>query len=164
MVPGGRDAKRLYLEDGVFANARPRSLFIDCSTIDVATTSELQSAAESAGHDMVDAPVSGGTLRAAEGTLAIANNYNDTNASNGVEPYSVVADPENIELNRAQFQYKTKALTVTGGRQRINIDDQRFVGSVGWRQNEQTFDALTGEATIGPVAFNATYSRSEEHT
>src|SRR5438552_1895691 len=34
-----------------------------------------------------------------------------------------------------------KKLLVTGGRQRINIEDQRFVGSVGWRQNEQTFDA-----------------------
>jgi hypothetical protein len=31
---------------------------------------------------------------------------------------------------------------VTVGRQRIVLDDHRFVGEVGWRQNEQTFDAL----------------------
>jgi hypothetical protein len=41
-------------------------------------------------------------------------------------------------------QYATKALDLTLGRQRINLDDQRFVGSVGWRQNEQTFDAVRG--------------------
>jgi hypothetical protein len=34
------------------------------------------------------------------------------------------------------------ATTITLGRQRIQLDDQRFVGNVGWRQNEQTFDAL----------------------
>jgi hypothetical protein len=32
--------------------------------------------------------------------------------------------------------------TVTLGRQRLNLDDQRFIGAVGFRQNEQTFDAV----------------------
>lgn len=96
-----------------------------------------------------------------EGTLAIVDDYNDTNISNGVEPYSVVADPENIELNRAQIQYVGKAATVTVGRQRINIDDQRFVGSVGWRQNEQTFDAFTAEGKLGPVSLNGTYALAQ---
>jgi len=70
----------------------------------------------------------------------------------------VVADPQNIELNRLQVQYKSKPLTLTVGRQRINLDDQRFVGSVGWRQNEQTFDAVRGEAKFGPITADATYS------
>lgn len=96
-----------------------------------------------------------------EGTLGISNKYNDTNAGNGVEPYSVVADPQNIELNRVQLQYKgLKGTTFTVGRQRINLDDQRFVGSVGWRQNEQTFDAARVESTIGPVMIDATYAWS----
>lgn len=92
-----------------------------------------------------------------EGTLAISDNYREAPffPANG---YSVVADPENIELNRAQIEYKGKAATVTAGRQRINIDDQRFVGSVGWRQNEQTFDAISAEGKLGPVALNATYA------
>lgn len=92
-----------------------------------------------------------------EGTLAISNNYREAPffPANG---YSVVADPENIELNRAQVEYKGKAATVTVGRQRINIDDQRFVGSVGWRQNEQTFDAISAEGTLGPVSLNGTYA------
>jgi hypothetical protein len=76
----------------------------------------------------------------AEGTLAISENYNS--GLNGKMLYPVVADPQNIELNRAQIQFTGLPKTVvTVGRQRINLDDQRFVGSVGFRQNEQTFDA-----------------------
>ncbi|MEQ1754773.1 MAG: alginate export family protein [Micropepsaceae bacterium] len=56
--------------------------------------------------------------------------------------YPVVADPEGIELNRLQVEYTGIAQTVVRvGRQRVNLDNQRFVGAVGWRQNEQTFDA-----------------------
>ncbi len=96
----------------------------------------------------------------AEGTLAIVDHYRGAPFL-PVNGYSVVADPENIELNRAQIQYKSKAVTLTAGRQRLNIDDQRFVGAVGWRQNEQTFDAVTAEATVGPVSLNGTYSWSQ---
>jgi hypothetical protein len=84
-------------------------------------------------------------LAEAEGTLAINEDYNST--SNLKTMFPVVADPENVELNRLQLQYKSKATTATVGRQRINLDDQRFVGSVGWRQNEQTFDAARFEYT-----------------
>ena len=96
----------------------------------------------------------------AEGTLAILDDYRDAPFA-PINGYAVVADPEDIELNRAQVQYKTKTFTITGGRQRINLDDQRFVGSVGWRQNEQTFDAVRAEATVGPVSLDGTYSWSQ---
>lgn len=101
-------------------------------------------------------------LAESEGTLAVINDYNAfpfAIADSQRRPrYSVVADPANIELNRLQLQYKARAGALTVGRQRLNIDDQRFVGSVGWRQNEQTFDAVRGEATLGPVALDATYA------
>lgn len=102
-----------------------------------------------------------------EGTLAIEDNYNAfpfaVAGSGQSHPgvYSVIPDPENVELNRAQISYKVKGNGVTFGRQRINIDDQRWVGSVGWRQNEQTFDAVRGEAKVGPVMLDATYSWSQ---
>jgi hypothetical protein len=55
----------------------------------------------------------------------------------------VVADAETYELNRLQLTNTSIADTiVTIGRQRINLDDQRFVGNVGWRQNEQTYDSV----------------------
>jgi hypothetical protein len=75
--------------------------------------------------------------------------------------YPVVPDPEAYELNRAQLVNTSIANTViTLGRQRINIDDQRFVGNVGWRQNEQTFDSLRVVNKPGGGAFtiDATYS------
>jgi ubiquitin len=79
-------------------------------------------------------------LAEAEGTLAIADQYNS--GLNGRTAYPIVADPQNVELNRLQVQFTGLPKTVlTVGRQRINLDDQRFVGSVGFRQNEQTFDA-----------------------
>jgi Alginate export len=101
-------------------------------------------------------------LAEAEGTLAVIDNYNAfpfAIADSQRRPaYSVVPDPMNVELNRLQVQYKSKAVTVTVGRQRLNLDDQRFVGSVGWRQNEQTFDAARVEAKLGPVSLDGTYA------
>ncbi len=47
------------------------------------------------------------------------------------------------------------------GRQRIILDNARFVGNVGWRQNEQTFDAVRGQAKFGPVKLDAAYAISE---
>lgn len=85
-------------------------------------------------------------LAEGEGTLSIEKQYND--GLNGKTAFPIVADPENIELNRLQVQYRGIPKTlITAGRQRINLDDQRFVGSVGWRQNEQTFDAARIEWT-----------------
>ncbi|PKP67284.1 MAG: hypothetical protein CVT83_08675, partial [Alphaproteobacteria bacterium HGW-Alphaproteobacteria-5] len=67
--------------------------------------------------------------------------YNDT--INGRTAYPVVADPDTAELNRLQIAYTgLPDTTVTLGRQRIIFGNARFVGNVGWRQNEQTFDAL----------------------
>jgi hypothetical protein len=105
-------------------------------------------------------------LAEAEGTAALIDNYNAFPFSLPGEEqwrpdHSVIADPMSIELNRLQLQYKAEGTTVTLGRQRINIDDQRWVGSVGWRQNEQTFDALRGEAKLGKVVLDLTYAISQ---
>ena len=100
-------------------------------------------------------------LAEAEGTLALVDDYNDTLPFNGVEPFPVIADPETLELNRLQLSVMRDGNGATIGRQRIVLDDARFVGNVGWRQNEQTFDAVRGQADIGPVALDATYAISQ---
>jgi hypothetical protein len=78
-----------------------------------------------------------------EGDLVwpLRTNYNST--TNGKTAFPVVPDPESYEINRLQLT-NTSIIdtTITLGRQRIVLDDHRFVGNVGWRQNEQTFDAL----------------------
>ncbi|HEX7776598.1 MAG TPA: alginate export family protein [Parvibaculum sp.] len=93
-----------------------------------------------------------------EGTQPLLEHYNSS--TNGKTQYPLVADPRNAELNRLQVQYTgIDKTSVTAGRQLINIDDQRFVGSVGWRQNEQTFDAVRVEsAALGPLAVDVTYA------
>lgn len=55
---------------------------------------------------------------------------------------SVVADPATTDINRALISYSLNDVTATAGRQRIIFDNARFIGNVGWRQNEQTYDAI----------------------
>ena len=96
-----------------------------------------------------------------EGTTALVDRFNDTLPDNGVEPFPTVADPDDLELNRAQLAIMRDGTGVTIGRQRINLDNQRFVGAVGWRQNEQTFDAVRGQAKLGRVKLDATWAISQ---
>jgi hypothetical protein len=57
--------------------------------------------------------------------------------------FPLVNDPRTTELNRLQVTWTPTAnVSTTLGRQRILIDDQRFIGNVGWRQDEQTFDSV----------------------
>ncbi|AWF79463.1 hypothetical protein BTJ40_00700 [Microbulbifer sp. A4B17] len=68
------------------------------------------------------------------------DNYNST--VNGNTEHPVVVDPQGTEVNQAYLKYNGFNSKVIAGRQRINLDGQRFVGGVGWRQNEQTYDGL----------------------
>jgi len=56
---------------------------------------------------------------------------------------AIIADPEGTEVNQAYISYKYGETEGKYGRQRINLDNQRFIGGVGFRQNEQTYDALS---------------------
>jgi 3-hydroxyisobutyrate dehydrogenase len=70
MLPAGREVMDVYAgPGGLIETAAPGTLFIDSSTIDVATARAVAARAEAAGHRMVDAPVSGGVGGAAAGTL-----------------------------------------------------------------------------------------------
>ena len=69
------------------------------------------------------------------------DNYNDATGNN--TQYSVVADPETTEVDQAYVQYKQGKVTAKVGRQVITLDNHRYVGHVGWRQDRQTFDAAT---------------------
>jgi hypothetical protein len=68
------------------------------------------------------------------------DNFNST--ENGKTQYPVVADPKGTEVNQAWLRYTWEELSGTYGRQRIVHGNQRFVGGVAWRQNEQTFDGF----------------------
>jgi hypothetical protein len=64
---------------------------------------------------------------------------------NGQPTRTVVADPETTELNQLYLKYAVEQGSAVVGRQRYILDNARFIGNVGWRQNEQTFDAITAE-------------------
>lgn len=81
--------------------------------------------------------------------------YNST--TNGKAGLPVIADPESTELNRAQLSYSSEAGTFNVGRQRLIFDNARFIGNVGFRQNEQTFDAVHAETKLGSN-FRASYT------
>jgi hypothetical protein len=69
-------------------------------------------------------------------------NYNSGVNSHTNSP--AVTDPEGNNINLFSLTYQGLPDTQTTlGRQFINLNNQRFVGSVGWRQDDQTFDALT---------------------
>ncbi|EJU12216.1 3-hydroxyisobutyrate dehydrogenase [Sphingomonas sp. LH128] len=68
MLPNGGIVKAVYTAD-VIGKAPAGALFLDCSTIDLATAREVAELATAAGYEMVDAPVSGGIAAANGGTL-----------------------------------------------------------------------------------------------
>lgn len=84
-----------------------------------------------------------------------SEDYNST--VNGNTQFPVVADPEGFDLNRAFVAYKGDGLDVEFGRQRILHGTQRFVGGVGWRQNEQTYDALRVRPVVGDWSIDYSY-------
>lgn len=57
--------------------------------------------------------------------------------------FSVIADPDHTEIDQAFIAYKGDGIQGKLGRQVITLDNHRFVGHVGWRQDRQTFDALS---------------------
>jgi 3-hydroxyisobutyrate dehydrogenase len=70
MLPAGRHVLSAYRgPDGLVTAARPGTLFIDCSTIDVADARLAADEVTAAGHRAIDAPVSGGTVGASNATL-----------------------------------------------------------------------------------------------
>lgn len=69
------------------------------------------------------------------------DDYNDGLGSN--PEYSTVVDPETTELDQSYLQHKTDNLNTRLGRQVLTYDNHRFIGDVGWRQDRQTFDALS---------------------
>lgn len=58
-----------------------------------------------------------------------------------------IGDPEGTEVNQYFLSYKAGKSVAKFGRNRILLDDQRFVGGVGFRQNEQTYDSLLFTST-----------------
>ncbi|WP_416768782.1 hypothetical protein ACM66T_03690 [Sulfurimonas sp. ST-25] len=89
-----------------------------------------------------------GTLLGLEGLTAkvgmtSVNNfgYNDYAPQNGT--YDLILDPQQAILTEGYLAYTAADTTLLAGRSFVNLDDQRFVGTVGWRQMERAYDTVT---------------------
>ncbi len=81
--------------------------------------------------------------------IAAAGHYDD--GTGAPKPrWPAVIDPEGAELDQAWLRGHAGPVSVTAGRQRLLFANQRWVGNSGWRQNEQTFDALSTEWALRP--------------
>jgi hypothetical protein len=87
----------------------------------------------------------------------LRDDYNST--TNGRTDVPIVNDPESYEINRLQLANTSiPDTTIIAGRQRVVLDDERFISRVGWRQNEQTFDAVhVINQSISKLTIDATY-------
>jgi hypothetical protein len=93
------------------------------------------------------------------------DNYWVPATADGTPDRTVIADPTGTELNQAWGRFRTDSLgesdislDLKGGRQRIKLDDDRFIGNVGWRQFEQTFDSVSMRSNLGIDSLSAFYA------
>ena len=92
-----------------------------------------------------------------ENVVELIDDFSVPPTGDRVGQFSVVADPEHTEIDQAFISYKSESLSAKVGRQVITHDGHRFIGHVGWRQDRQTFDAVTVDFT--PVSgFNLNFS------
>ncbi len=85
-----------------------------------------------------------------EGVFDVGND-NYRNATNGKTLYPLVADTPTVEMNQAVLKYGYSKdpwkTNLSFGRQEILLSNQRLVGAVAWRQDQQTFDGA-GISTV----------------
>jgi len=88
-------------------------------------------------------------LNASVGIISVNNfgyheyNWNTSNyTTDDGKRYSVVMDPQKAILSNAEVTYKTGDTLLHAGRGQVNLDNQRFIGTVGWRQLERSYDTV----------------------
>jgi hypothetical protein len=82
----------------------------------------------------------------AENVTTIGNDLYDNigheHLNNGVRDRPVVADPAITDLSQVFFWFERGGSSLQLGREQIKVDDQRYIGSVAWRQHYQSFNAF----------------------
>jgi len=87
-------------------------------------------------------------LSASVGVISVNNfgyedyNWNTSNNYDGLKRYSTVMDPQKAIISNAELNYKIGDTLIHAGRGQVNLDNQRFIGTVGWRQLERSYDSV----------------------
>lgn len=135
----GDNIESIFKDGKVFGEARYRYEYVDQDGFaDEARASTLRT---NLGFKTGEYKSFQALLEAQLVTTLGADDFNDT--VNGKTAFPTVADPDGAELNQAWVTWTgVQDSLVKVGRQGINLDNQRFLGTVGWRQNDQTFDSV----------------------
>ncbi len=106
----------------------------------------------------------GGYVQFEDITSIGSESYNDGGTNRRTE-YATIVDPEGTEVNQAYVFFDglkgtpiLRETTLRYGRQVIEYADQRFIGTVPWRQNQQTYDGFTlVNKSLPDTIFNYAY-------
>ncbi len=94
----------------------------------------------------------------AVGNDLLYNNAGAGSLNNGVIDRPIVADPEIIEVDSIFLAYRgAYGLEIRAGRFGYTLDNQRFIGTAGWRQNRRSFEAVSFAIGV-PATLQATYA------
>ena len=134
----------------IHLNVRPRYEWADQdSTAPAADLKESNAFTVRTRFGLTTAPLHGfqGMLEGENvAVLGPEHNFNAAGSNPEGAGRTIVADPPTTELNQAWLSYTNWNSAIKGGRQRIVLDNHRFIGDVGWRQNQQTYDAVALES------------------
>jgi hypothetical protein len=131
-------APAVTAEHSIDVAARLRAIHVDQEvTHGKAGSALLRVSLESTWHEHIDSLVQ---------LDHIATFFRD-NHSDGVRnpDRPLIPGPPGTDINQAFIRYRPGPATISLGRQRIEYDNQRFVGSDNYWQREQTFDSLSTE-------------------
>jgi len=75
--------------------------------------------------------------------ITSVNNFGYTDYAPADSKYDTILDAQQAMLSEGYVSYKVAKTSLLAGRSFINLDDQRFIGTVGWRQMERAYDSVT---------------------
>ena len=90
------------------------------------------------------------------GTIEL-NAVNDFGTEQSGATKQVGGEALGAKISQANIDYTIAGVTGIVGRKTVNLDNQRFIGSVGWKQNFQTFDLAAAAYGIGDFNILAAY-------
>lgn len=137
---GAADASDLFTKGKVSLNFRARSESVSQTSLRDAQAITLRSRVGYTTGEVsgFKAMVEGENIAALDG-----DRYSQSGLNPAATGRAVIADPEITELNQAWIGYTYEKTSAIVGRQRFVLDNARFIGDSGWRQDNQTVDAIT---------------------
>ena len=129
---------KLSEDVAVKLNIRPRVEIVDSTKSATAFTNRLQVGIEA--KNIVDIDGLSVSFEATKVTPLIDDYHSSSSKSGNFNPsLATIIDPPITNFTKAFLRYKFKQTTLVLGEKPLNLDTQRFIGSVGWRQMPQTF-------------------------